>query len=466
MTNLTSIRDFGGEIVEPGHADYHGHREVWNALVDRRPAVIARCTSAGDVVAAIRHGREAGLEIGVRSGGHNVMGLCVPEDGLMIDLAPMGDVRVDPIRRLATVGGGALLRALDRTADPYGLATTAGNVSHTGVGGLTLGGGMGWLARQFGLSCDNVSAYTLVTAEGDIVRATADENPDLFWGLRGGGGNFGVVTEFEFRLHPTTGHALVVDFVYDATDGDAVAALRGWRDLLPDAPRQATLTSDVVTARPGPSLPVSLHGRPIVTVGFVWVGEMADARSYLETLRRRVPAPAAEEVDEMRYVELQSLGDERNGHGMRHYSAGHYLPELDDRAIDAYVARGVAAGAAEPDWSLMPGGGFQAHGGAIDDVGDEDSAFSNRRTLVEFFAGATWVDPAEDDVRVAAARAWGRSLEPFSSGTYVNVISDPGTDGVERAYHAGQLARLAALKRAWDPDNVFHLNQNIRPATN
>src|SRR4249919_417083 len=197
-------------------------------MVDRRPALIARCTSVDDVVAAVRHGREAGLEIGVRSGGHGVLGLCVPDGGLMIDLSPMGDVRVDPDRRRAWVGGGALLRSLDQATEPHGLATTAGNVSHTGVGGLTLGGGMGWLARQFGLACDNVETYTVVTAGGETVRASATEHPDLYWGLRGGGGNFGVVTEFEFRVHPTTGQALSVECCFDAFDRAGIDAVRAW----------------------------------------------------------------------------------------------------------------------------------------------------------------------------------------------------------------------------------------------
>ena len=209
MTDTTVIRGFDGELVEPGQPAYDRHRELWNAMVDRRPALIARCTTPADVAAAIRHGRDAGLEIGVKCGGHGILGLAVPDAGLMIDLSPMGEVRVDPARRRAAVQGGALLGTLDRSTDRHGLATTAGNVSHTGVGGLTLGGGMGWLARLHGLACDNVEAYTVVTADGETVRASATEHPDLYWGLRGGGGNFGVVTEFEFRLHPTTGQALV-----------------------------------------------------------------------------------------------------------------------------------------------------------------------------------------------------------------------------------------------------------------
>jgi hypothetical protein len=462
MTDLGTIRGFAGEVVEPGHEAYDDYRAIWNAMVDRRPALIARPTSAADVAAAIRHGRDAGLEIGVKSGGHGVLGLCVPEGGLMIDLGPMGDVRVDAARRRAWVGGGALLRSLDRASEPHGLATTAGNVSHTGVGGLTLGGGMGWLARQFGLSCDNVEAYTVVTADGEIVRATATENPDLFWGLRGGGGNFGVVTEFEFRLHPIGGQALVVDLYFDPTEPDAVAALRRWRDLLAAAPRQATLTSDTMTAGTPPFLPDRLHGRPIVTAGFVWVGDAAAARRYLEVFRR-IGTPVGEEVAEMRYTALQSIGDERHVHAVRRYSAGHYLAELSDAALDVFLARGVPAGAADPDWVLMPGGGFQAYGGAIAEVGDTESAFSHRGTVVEFFAGAGWSDPAEDAARMAGARAWAATLEPYSTGTYVNVLAD-SNDQAAQAYLPSQLARLADLKRRYDPDNVFHMNQNIRPA--
>src|SRR6187399_1090918 len=215
ITTPTSIPGFAGELVRPGDDGYDRHRAVWNAMADRRPRLIARCTSADDVAAAVRFGRTHDLELGVRCGGHGILGFAVPEQGLMIDLTPMGEVRVDPETRRAYVGGGALLGTLDRATEPHGLATTAGNISHTGVGGLTLGGGMGWLGRQLGLSCDNVETFTVVTANGETVRASATEHPDLYWGLRGGGGNFGVVTEFVFRLHPISHEVLMVDLLFD-----------------------------------------------------------------------------------------------------------------------------------------------------------------------------------------------------------------------------------------------------------
>jgi FAD/FMN-containing dehydrogenase len=445
-----SISGFAGTLVRPGDDGYDTHREVWNAMVDRRPALIARCVSTADVAAAIRHARAAGLEIAVKCGGHSVLGLSVPEGGLMIDLTPMGYVRVEAAARRAFVGGGALLRFLDKASQAHGLATTAGNVSHTGVGGLTLGGGMGWLARQFGLSCDNVEAYTVVTAEGETLRATATENADLFWALRGGGGNFGVVTEFEFRLHPVSGRALVVELAFDAED--ALEPMRRWRDLLAEAPREATLAADAVT----------IDARPIVLIGYVWVGQPDAGLAYLETMRS-IGTPRDESVRPMTYLELQTIGDDRHHHGLRRYSAGHYLTELPDAAIEAFLSRGVSEGVGT-DWSRVAGGGFQAYGGAIAEVGNDDSAFSHRNALVEFFAGTTWADPVQDGERMASARAFGAALAPFASGVYVNVLAEQGAADVRRAYGDAKLARLAEIKRRYDPENVFHLNQNITPA--
>jgi FAD/FMN-containing dehydrogenase len=450
MASVTRIPEFGGETILPGNEAYDRNRAVWNGIVDRRPIAILRCASSQDVVAAVRFAREAGLEIAVKCGGHSVLGLSVPDGGVMIDLSPMSAVRVDPERRKAWVEGGSLLKNLDAAADVHGLATTAGNVSHTGVGGLTLGGGMGWLARQFGLSCDNVEACSVVTADGRLVRASESENPDLLWGLRGGGGNFGIVTEFEFRLHPIGGRALVVELDFDAAK--ARDAMCRWRDLLPDAPRAATLTASAVTA----------GDKPVVRLGYVWIGDVDEGLGYLSTMRDLGTA-AAERVMEMSYVELQCMSDDPNGHGRRRYSKGHYLTELGDAAIDAFLARGVSASAIDPDWARVPNGGFQAYGGAIADVGDDDGAFSYRGTLVEFGCGTNWLDPKEDRERISAARAYGAAMEPFANGVYVNALGDEGQDGVRRAYSAHKLARLVDLKRRYDPDNAFHLNQNIRP---
>ena len=424
-------------LLRQGDPGYDRARTVWNAMVDRCPRVIARCASAGDVVAAVRIARELDLEIGVRCGGHSVLGLAVPDDGLMIDLTPMDAVRVDPARRRAVVQGGALLGALDRAAQRYGLATTAGNVSHTGVGGLTLGGGMGWLARQYGLACDNVISYRVVTASGRVLRASRAEHPDLYWGLRGGGGNFGVVVEFEFRLHPTGTRALVAEHTFGPEQ--AVAVLRGWRDLAAGAPRPATFTASVRDGR--------------VTAGFVWTGDPRRGRLLAAELGA-LGEPLARRVAETSYLDLQSRDDTPQGHAKRRYWKGHYLRALPDDAIGALLTGGDGG----PSVSL------QAHGGAIADVPDDATAFGHRDTAFEYVAATSWINPAEDQARMAAARRHAAAIAPFASGAYVNALSDEGAEGLRRAYPGRKLARLVAVKDAYDPDNVFHLNQNIPPS--
>ena len=445
-----------GRLLEDGSPAYDEARTVWNAMVDRKPRAIVRCETADDVAEAIRYGREQGLEIGIRCGGHSVLGLCVPEGGLTIDLTPMSAVRVDPERRRAWVQGGALLGALDRAAMEHGLTTTAGNVSHTGVGGLTLGGGMGWLARQHGLTCDNVASYALVTADGERLHVDAASDPELFWGLRGGGGNFGVVTEFEFRLQPVARQAHVVELFFPVED--AAPVLRGWRDLNAIAPRAATFTAWVGESA-SPFLPSEWHGRPVANVGFVWAGEPELERKLLPALRA-LGRPIGERVEELTYLALQRMDDTLEGHALRRYWKGHYVRSLPDEAIDAFLLRGTADGHGE----RLPAASLQAYGGAIADVPDADSAFSQRDAMFEFVAAARWSDPAEDADRMAAARRYAASLEPFASGMYVNAMSDEGASGVARAYPPEKLARLRALKAAYDPDNVFRLNQNIPPA--
>ncbi len=450
-------RGFDGQVLLPDDDDYDQARRVWNAIVDRRPAVIARCASPSDVAAAVRFAAERDLEIGVRCGGHSVLGLSVPEAGLMIDLSLLHSVRVDPDRRRAWVAGGALLGDLDRASQPYGLATTSGNVSDTGVGGLTLGGGMGWLARRFGLACDNVTRFQMVTADSEIVEASEAENTELFWALRGGGGNFGVVTEFEFELHPLGTAALIAELFYSLKDAPRVLA--GWRELIDDAPRRATLTAWTGTAGDWPSLPPEHHNNPLASVGYIYVGEPDQGRELVRTMRGLGP-PLAERVEELTYLELQTIDDAKHREPLRRYWKGHYLRELPEEAIEAFLARGQTG---DGDPELLPYGGFQSYGGAIADVSDDETAFSHRDALVEFVAVAAWADPAEDEARMSAARRWAAAIEPYASGVYVNDLADEGEAGVRRAYGPHKLARLAALKQRYDPDNRFHLNHNIRP---
>jgi FAD/FMN-containing dehydrogenase len=433
-TDLPPHLDGDGLVLTPDSPEYDAARSVWNGMVDHHPALIFRCASVEDVAAAIRTARERDLEIGVRCGGHNVAGLAVPHGGLMIDLTGLDAVTVDPVERRARVGGGAMLGALDRAAQRHGLATTAGNVSHTGVGGLTLGGGMGWLARQCGLACDNVVSFTVVTADGELVRASADERPDLFWGLRGGGGNFGIVVEFEFRLHPVGTRAVVEELTFPL--GRAAAPFRCWRDLSEQAPRQATFTAEI--------------SGDAVTLGCVWVGPPDRGRPSL----RSIGEPTAEAVDEISYLALQTREDDSEVHAYRRYWKGHYLPELTDAAIDALLDRDPTAAAVS----------LQAYGGAIADVPDDATAFSHRHTRFEYVAAAKWTDPDEDAERMSAARALAAKLDPFAAGAYVNALSDEGAEGVRRAYPDSQRARLTAVKDAYDPDNVFHLNHNIVPS--
>jgi FAD/FMN-containing dehydrogenase len=436
MTDLTE------RMMRPGDPGYDAARAVWNAMVDRRPRLIAPCASVGDVVAAVRMARDAGLEIGVRCGGHNILGLAVPDDGLMVDLRPLSRVTVDPAARTARVEGGALLGALDRATQPYGLATTAGNVSHTGVGGLTLGGGMGWLARRHGLTCDNVLSFELVTADGEVVTASPTEHPDLFWGLRGGGGNFGIVTGFTFRLHDVGTRALVASFDYPLDR--AADAMATWRDLAAIAAREATFTADA-------------GGDGVASFGFVWVGDPAAGRRLLPAFADLGPAVASD-VREMSYLDLQTYQDTTaQAYALRRYWKGHYLRSLPAGAIEAFLARGDGG-------PLAPAVALQAYGGAIADVPDGDAAFAQRETAFEYVAAARWTDAAEDADRIAAARRAGAGLEPYAAGAYVNTLVDEGAAGVRRAFPAAKLARLRALKARWDPENVFHLNNNITPA--
>jgi FAD/FMN-containing dehydrogenase len=443
MTQAALQATINGQVLAPGAVGYDEARTVWNAMVDRSPRYIVQCAGTADVVAAVRFATDHDLDVGIRCGGHGIVGHAVPDGGLMIDLRPMGAVTVDPVHRRARVQGGAMLGALDSAAQRHGLATTAGNVSHTGVGGLTLGGGMGWLARQHGLSCDNVISFEVVTAAGDTLRASADEHPELYWALRGGGGNFGVVTEFEFSLHPEPGHAISAEFHYPVAH--AGPPMRRWRDLSGTAPRQATYNATIVEQD--------------VALGLVWVGDPDEGAAAIADLADEladVAEPAARIIEPMSYLQLQTREDDIEGHAWRRYWKGHYFNALDDELIDALLAR---------DGSDLPNVSLQAYGGAIADVADAATAFSRRDTAFEFVAAARWADPDDDESRMSAARRYAGTMDRFASGAYVNVLGDDGVAGLRRAYSEEKLARLTAVKDEVDPDNVFHLNQNIPPST-
>jgi FAD/FMN-containing dehydrogenase len=447
---------FDGEIIGPADPVYDTVRRPWNGMVDKYPALLVQPRGAADVASAIRFARKHELELSVRCGGHGTSGQSVTDGGLVIDLALMRGVRVDPAARRAWVQGGCLLRDVDREAQIHGLATTGGVVSHTGVGGLTLGGGYGYLGRRFGLACDNVRSAEVVTATGDVLVASPEQNEDLYWGIRGGGGNFGVVTSFEFELHPFGPDILSVDLAYPLDKGPT--ALRALLELSADAPDAMVTGAAVVTARPSPEIPEEHHGRPIVWVGYTYADDVEAGRSYLSRLRA-AGEPVLESVEVMRYVDLQRVPDEAQRHGMRQYARSHFIRATPDAFVEAMLARGGAEAA------IAPGGSLGQLGGAISRVGEEETAFSGRDALFDLVVTSTWEDPALDDARIAAARAFGDAILPLSTGrSYVNAIDDITTAKVRAAFGAATYDRLVAVKDRYDPDNVFHLNQNVRPS--
>jgi len=448
---------FRGELIRPGDGPYEDARRVWNGTVDRRPAIIARCTGTADVVAAVRFARAQGLEIAVRGGGHGVAGHGTVNGGLVIDLAPMRGVRVDPDARRAWVQGGAVLGQLDHETALHGLATTAGTVSHTGVGGLTLGGGYGFLARRHGLACDNLASAEVVTADGEVLVVSDASHHDLLWGLRGGGGNFGVVTSFEFLLHPGPPVVATGDLFFDIDQ--AMPALRAFAAFTLEMPEEMTASAAAVSVREEWEMPDLEIGAPMLVLSWVYLGSPEDGRRIAEPLYAAAQT-RTESAESMSYVRLQGLADASQRRGMRRYWKGSFATTLSDPALEAFLARGTHPGDPPPLW----GGELFSVGGAIARVGEDDTAYSGRDASFDFLSLSSWDDPAEDEVRLAGARRYWDTMTPFTSArAYINSLEDEGTARVRDAYGAGKYDRLVELKRKYDPLNVFHLNQNIRP---
>jgi FAD/FMN-containing dehydrogenase len=456
MSALNEPTGFAGEVVRPGDSGYDAARVVWNGMIDRRPALIVRPTSTDDVSAALRFARERDLVVAVRGGGHSIPGLSTCDDGIVIDLSRMRGARVDSRARTARVGAGALLGELDDAAQRHGLVCPVGVVSHTGVAGLTLGGGMGRLQRRFGLTIDNLLAVELVTADGLLVRASEDEHPELFWGVRGAGANFGIVTAFEFRLHPLEGTVTHGFIAHPAERAESLAEC--YREVVETGPDAVWAAFGVERALPADEYPPGIVGEPIAYVAVLHSGSDSAAERDLAALRT-LGGEVVDSIETKAYLTTQHLNDEAAGWGHRFSMRSSFLQALPADVVSAWVERVARV----PEGA---NGGYSAWscGGAIAAVGDEDTAFTGRDALYWAAAEVVWDDPDLDD----ACRSWGRGAlveaKPYESGgRYVNDVAEV-EDGLARSiYGDAKYERLVALKRTWDPDNVFRLNQNIRP---
>ena len=433
----------GGTVIRRGDAGYDQARRVWNGMIDRSPAAIFRCSSTADVVVAVNFAREEGLALAVRGGGHNAAGLALVDDGLVIDLSGMRGVRVDAGNRVAYVQGGALWRDLDAATHPHGLATTGGVISSTGVGGLTLGGGLGWLMRQQGLACDNVLAVEIVTADGQVRRASASENPDLFWAVRGGGGNFGVVTSFEFRLHPMrTLYAGMLVF----PGPQAPQVLRRYREVAQSEPDELTVFAAMMT---------SPDGQPITAIFPAYNGPKPKAEAAVKPFRDL--GPVADQVQEMPYPALQSMLDDGFPSGLHVYWRSDFLKGLPDEALDTLVDRFNAI--TSPLSALL----IEQFGGAVARVPADETAFAQRDAMFNLAIISRWSDAATAATHTDWARQTSAAIRPFASGgVYVNYLGEEGADRIKAAY-GPKYEKLVAVKKKYDPKNLFRVNQNIQP---
>jgi FAD/FMN-containing dehydrogenase len=445
---------FRGEVIRPGEAGYDEHRKVWNGSIDRRPALIARCTGVADIRAAIRLAREQDLLVAVRGGGHSFPGLSVCDDGMLIDLGPMKGIRADPEARTARVQAGVLLGELDRETQEFGLAVPSGIVTHTGVAGLTLGGGIGWVMRKYGLTIDQLLSVDVITAEGELVRASEDQNADLFWGVRGGGGNFGIVTDFEFRLN-SVGPYVVAGPVFWPMQ-DAPEVLRFYRDWIADCPDELMT---IAVQRRAPALPIvppDLVGKHVIAIVACYAGPVEEGERVLRPLKG-FGSPVLDLCQPKPFVEHQKMFDPSYPHGWSYYVRSCDVAALDDDVIDIVVEHGRRI--TSPITSVA----LWQMGGAVGRIDEGATAFNGRQAGFTFNINGNSKTADGFDAERDWARNYWSALAPHHTSVYVNFLMEEGEERVRQAYGAAKYDRLKALKRKYDPTNFFTLNQNIKP---
>ena len=444
--------DFGGELIQPGEPGYDDARAIYNGMIDRRPAVIARPAGAADVIAAVRYARQHELPIGIRSGGHSVAGHSLPDGALLLDLSLMKGIHVDRVRGTARAGGGVQWGEYDRETQALGVHTPGGRVTTTGVGGFTTGGGYGWTSPKYGLTADNLVSADVVTADGELVTTSPTENADLFWGIRGGGGNFGVVTSFEYRVHPLGPIILGGLLVFPLEQADG--ALAAYRDMVENAPDELATAAVLLNAPPEEFVPEHLHGKPVLGFAISYAGDSDEGLKVVAPLKAL--GPAVDLVGPMPYRAFQQMLDPMSPHGWRNYWRGLHLTGLTDDLLKTFL-QFPPEGLAPMTFVVI----FQ-HGGAVSRVADDETAFSHRDATFMLHPIACWQDPADDERHLAWVREITEAMQPFTTGgVYLNFMADE--DRVPAGYGAGKYERLVELKRKYDPDNVFRFNQNISP---
>jgi FAD/FMN-containing dehydrogenase len=449
---------FQGPQFRSGDDGYDEARAIYNAMVDKRPALVARCSGVADVIDAVNLAREKRLPLAVRCGGHSVAGNGVCDGGVLIDLSGMKGVHVDPDARLARANAGVLWGEFDRETQLFGLATPGGRMTTTGLGGFTLGGGYAWLSTKHGLACDNLVSAQVVTADGRVVTASEEENADLLWGLRGGGGNFGVVTSYEFALHELGPIVMAGLAVHPMAAGRDVA--RAWRDWVEnEAPEEVCTGLGILRAPPEPFVPPEVQGQPILGILVMYAGHPDDGERILRPLKETIGPPAVDLIDRIPYTAFQAIVDPFSPKGWLNYHRGVHLASLPDEAVDAYVDHGSRVGSPMSQMILF------RHGGAISRVPEDATAASYRDAPYMWHPIAAWSDPADTEREIAWVRDSSAAMEPFASGgVYLNFEQDEGEQHVRAGYGPDKFARLVALKDKYDPGNLFRINQNIPPS--